>query len=158
MRELVNHGVRERERVAAQRRGKERIVEPAERAERRRGAEARVEAARGEGALLTARLVEVEVALVRHASDDGKPPGVRLELVAVGAGEHEDERVAVERAEGREALAGGEAERVVRERARREHEGEFGLERRRRGRIGGERRDGVRRARIFPSSQPARRR
>jgi hypothetical protein len=49
---------------------------------------------------------EIEVALVRHPPDDWKPPSVWRKLVPVRARQHEDQRIAVELTERREALPG----------------------------------------------------
>ena len=95
--ELVNDRVREVERIGAQRRGEQRIVEQAKRAER---TDADAGRRRTPASLRVfcraARRIEVEVALVRDAADDRKPPGIGLESVAVRGRQHQHERVVIE--------------------------------------------------------------
>jgi hypothetical protein len=104
--ELVNDGIGKRQRVGAQRGREEGVVEPAERAERRGRAKTSVESLRHQVAFGGSGRAEIEVALVWNSPHDRKPPRPRPEPVAVGTRKHEYERVAIEMAERREALAG----------------------------------------------------
>src|SRR5690606_4094265 len=91
----------------------ERVVEEPEGAERAGGAHVGIVAPALELFGGAERVGRVEEPLVRHVADDGEPPGDLLEAVAACGGDHEEERVPVDRGEGRVALADVEAEGVL---------------------------------------------
>ena len=120
--ELMDDGVREVHRIATERRREQRVVEPAERAERRGGTQIGVVAARLEISRGLVCRREVEEPLVWHTPHNGKPPRVRIEAVAVGTREHEHERVVRHAAVRRKALTRLEADGIHREGPGRKHE------------------------------------
>ena len=136
MQQLVDHRVHQAHRVGAHRGAHQRIVEPAERAERRRRPQVAVQPARLEPRRLRFRQLHVEESLVRHAADDREPPAVAAQLVALGGREHHHQRVAVQPRKLGEALTGVQPHRVGGEGARLQHQAQAVAQRRRRARIG----------------------
>ena len=83
VRELVDYRVRDVDGISSETRREKRIVEPAERAECVGRSKRYIVSVFVELLCCPPCRVEIEVALVRHASDDRKPPRVRLERVAI---------------------------------------------------------------------------
>ena len=83
MRQLVNHGVGETERVTLERGVEQRIVEESERAESIGRPDVHIEPVGREIPCIPLRRAEVEIALVRNSSHNRKPPRIGLEGVAV---------------------------------------------------------------------------
>jgi hypothetical protein len=122
VRQLVDDGRDQRYVLVAQHGGQQRVVEPAERAEGADRPHVHVKAAALEAVGRGERAVGVEEALVGHAPDDREPPRDRLEPVAVRRRQHEAERVPVHPRVGRVAVAGVEAQHVIGEGARLQHQ------------------------------------
>src|SRR5438045_2481462 len=81
---LVDDRVGKRKRVAFERGVEQGIVEESQSAERIGWPHVHIEAIGSEILRIFSRGGEVEVAFVRNASNDGKPPSVRLEGIAIG--------------------------------------------------------------------------
>src|SRR2546422_7851923 len=94
--ELVNHGVRETNRVAFERGVEQRIVEKSERAECVGRPDIDIQPIVREISRFTPGSIEIEIAFIRHSSDDRKPPRVGLEGVAIGGRDDENQGVVIQ--------------------------------------------------------------
>lgn len=103
----------------------QRIVEPAQGAEAAGGANVRVVALGLESRGLATRKVEVEEALVGHATDDREPPGVGLQPEALGGADDVDDRRVVVARQRRVAAAGAQPELPLGKVTRGQHEFEL---------------------------------
>jgi hypothetical protein len=125
VRNLVDDRVREVQRIESQRGRQQWIVEPPERAERSRRAKIRVEAPRLKVAGGFVRGAEVEEPLVGDSADDWKPPGVRLETIAISSGQDEHQGVPPEATIRGKALPNVQADGIAREGAGGQHQLQF---------------------------------
>src|ERR1700693_281145 len=86
--QLVDHRVRETERITFESGVEQWIVEESERAEGIGRTDVHVEPIRREIFRISLRRAEVEIAFVRNSSNDRKPPRVWLESITVSSGYH----------------------------------------------------------------------
>src|SRR5690606_31156438 len=59
-----------------------------------------------------ARLALTEEPLVRYVTDNGEPPGIRLEAIAIGGGNHQRQRIRIQLREGGVAVPRLQPERI----------------------------------------------
>ena len=126
VKQFVNYGVRQGDRVGLYRRAYQWVIEPSQGAECGGRTHSHVEALSAKTLRFAFRLIEVEEALVWKAAHDRKTPHFSLEPVAVRCREHQYQRVPIELREGGEALARVEAEGVDGELSGRNHEFQLG--------------------------------
>ena len=112
MTHLVDQGLDEFDVVGAEQAAQDRVGEPTEGAEGRRGAQKRVESLRVQLCLLLEGVALGEIPPVGHVPHDEEPPRLRGEPIGIGRRENEGQGVALQLGEAGVAVAHVEAQFV----------------------------------------------